>query len=160
MVMKKIFFLFSAFVIIAACNNSNKNNSGTSGNEADNAKSATDSMMEDVMNGHDIGMAKMGRLSGAQNQVQNIIDSISKLPGKTKRALGPYKANADKILEDLKSAKGGMEKWMDEFNMDSAINNTEKRIKYLTDEKLKVSKVKENILNSLQKADSLIKQKF
>jgi len=49
---------------------------------------------------------------------------------------------------------------MDEFNMDSLTNNAKERIKYLTDEKLKVSKVKESILNSLQKADSLVKEKL
>ena len=63
-------------------------------------------------------------------------------------------------LRDLKAAKVGMENWMDEFNMDSAINNMEERMKYLRDEKLKVSNVKENILNSLQRADSLIRQKL
>jgi hypothetical protein len=36
----------------------------------------------------------------------------------------------------------------------------EQRIKYLRDEKWKVSTVKENILSSLQKADSLIKAKL
>ncbi|MBK5273326.1 MAG: viral A-type inclusion protein, partial [Bacteroidia bacterium] len=51
-------------------------------------------------------------------------------------------------------------KWMDEFNMDSAINNLDERIKYLADEKLKVTTVKESILNSLQKADSLIREKI
>ena len=65
-----------------------------------------------------------------------------------------------RLLENLKSAKANMEKWMDEFNMDSAVNNMEQRINYLRDEKWKVSKVKENILASLQKADSLIRQKF
>lgn len=45
-------------------------------------------------------------------------------------------------------------------NMDSALNNAEQRIKYLTDEKLKVGKVKEAILGSLQKADSLLKEKL
>jgi transcriptional regulator NrdR family protein len=44
--------------------------------------------------------------------------------------------------------------------MDSAVSNIEQRIKYLTEEKLRVSKVKEAILNSLQKADSLLKAKF
>jgi len=36
----------------------------------------------------------------------------------------------------------------------------EERVRYLSSEKLKVGKVKEAILNSLQKADSLIKEKF
>ena len=95
-----------------------------------------------------------------QSQVQHIIDSIKQLPAKTKKALAPYKIKLDQVLEDLKTAKTGMEKWMDEFNMDSAVNNVEQRIKYLTEEKFKVSKVKENILTSLQKADSLVKGKF
>ena len=160
--MKKIFFLFSVltFVIISACNNSNNKSTGTADNETNTSKSPADSLMEYVMNGHDVGMAKMGRLRAMQNQVQRILDSIAKLPDKTKKALTPYKANMDKVLEDLKSAKAGMEKWMDEFNMDSAVNNIEQRIKYLTEEKLKVSYVKGKILSSLQKADSLIKKKF
>jgi hypothetical protein len=49
---------------------------------------------------------------------------------------------------------------MDEFNVDSAIDNAKERVKYLEDEKLKVTKVKEAILNSLQKADSLLKVKI
>jgi hypothetical protein len=53
-----------------------------------------------------------------------------------------------------------MNKWMEEFNMDSALNNAEERIDYLGSEKLKVSKVKEAILGSLQKADSILKEKF
>jgi len=53
-----------------------------------------------------------------------------------------------------------MDKWMTEYDMDSAINNMEQRIKYLTDEKMKVGKMKEAILGGLQKADSLLREKF
>jgi hypothetical protein len=95
-----------------------------------------------------------------QKKVQEVLDSISKLPSKAKAATEPYKVKMEEVLQDLKSARAGMEKWMDEFNMDSAVNNMEQRIKYLTDEKLRVSKVKEDILSSLQKADSLIKAKL
>ena len=49
---------------------------------------------------------------------------------------------------------------MTEFEMDSAIDNLEQRIKYLTDEKMKVGKMKEAILTSMQKADSLLKVRF
>jgi len=159
--MKRLCFLFSVltFIIIAACKNSNNKIS-------DNSKKTevklvpADSLMTGIMDNHDMGMAKMGKLSAMQNQVQHIIDSIKQLPAKTKKALAPYKIKLDQVLEDLKTAKTGMEKWMDEFNMDSAVNNVEQRIKYLTEEKFKVSKVKENILTSLQKADSLVKGKF
>jgi DNA repair ATPase RecN len=147
------------FVIINACNNPNNKNAGTLSNEKNSSQTPADSLMKDVMDGHDAGMAKMGKLSFMQNQVQHIIDSIKNLPAKTKTALAPYKIKLDEVLKDLKSARAGMEKWMDEFNMDSAVNNMEQRIKYLRDEKWKVSEVKENILTSLQKADSLIEEK-
>ena len=154
------FFLFLAFIIMNACNNPSNKNTGVLSNKKQSSQTPADSLMEDVMDGHNIGMSKMGKLSAMQNQVQHIIDSIEQLPARTKKALVPYKTKLKQSLEDLKSAKANMEKWMDEFNMDSAVNNMEQRIKYLGDEKWKVSKVKENILASLQKADSLIKQKF
>ena len=49
-------------------------------------------------------------------------------------------------------------KWMEEFNMDSASNDLGKRIQYLTDEKDKVGKVRSLILESVGKADSLLKK--
>jgi hypothetical protein len=155
-----IFFSLSVFVIMNACNNPNNKNTGVLSNKKQSSQTPADSLMEDIMDGHNIGMSKMGKLSAMQNQVQHIIDSIEQLPAKTKKALVPYKTKLDQALENLKSAKVNMEKWMDEFNMDSAVNNMEQRINYLRDEKWKVSKVKENILASLQKADSLIRQKF
>src|SRR6266566_3608693 len=155
-----IFFSLFVFVIMNACNNPENKNTGALNNKKQSSQTTADSLMEDVMNGHNIGMSKMGKLSAMQNQVQHIIDSIEQLPAKTKKALVPYKTKLDQALENLKSAKANMEKWMDEFNMDSPVNNMEQRINYLRDEKWKVSKVKENILASLQKADSLIRQKF
>ena len=55
-----------------------------------------------------------------------------------------------------------MDKWMKELERDSVINQMkmEEKIKYFSSEKLKGEKVKENILKGLQKADSLIKDKF
>ena len=53
-----------------------------------------------------------------------------------------------------------MDRWMKEMNWDSASNNIEKRINYLTEENQKVTKVKESILNSLQNADSVLRSKF
>ncbi len=112
------------------------------------------------MEGHDVGMSKMGKLDAMQQEVQQVLDSIAKLPAKTKTMLAPYKTKMEGVLQDLKSAKSEMEIWMDTFNMDSAVNNMEQRLKYLRDEKLKISTVKENILRSLQRADSLIKARL
>ncbi len=160
--MKKFFTPVIGFLFIAitACNNSDKKNTRDSSNKTGIPATMADSLMEDVMAGHDAGMGKMGKLNAMQKEVQKVLDSIAKLPAKTKTAMESYKAKMEELLQDLRSAKLGMEKWMDEFNMDSAENNLEQRIKYLSGEKLKIFSVKESMLNSLHKADSLLKIKF
>lgn len=143
-----------------ACNNADKKKDDHSGITTETPKTTTDRLMADVRDGHNIGMAKMSKLSNMQNAVQQVLDSIAALPAKAQQAADPYKRNLNGMLEDLKSAKDDMNKWMEEFNMDSAVNDLQQRIKYLTEEKLKITKVKESILSTLQKADSLIKAKF
>ncbi len=149
-------FFFLAFCFLTACNNTdNKANTGRKV-----SKTLVDSLEAEVMDGHNVGMAKYGKLTAMQNEAQRLLDSISKLPAKAREAMAPLKTRLDGLVEDLRSAKSDMDKWMDEYNMDSAVNNIEHRIKYLIDEKFKVSKVKEAILNSLQKADSVLKARF
>ncbi|MFI5132747.1 MAG: viral A-type inclusion protein [Chitinophagales bacterium] len=155
--MKKISFILSAFafVFVVSCNNSGNKNA-EQGTDA-KVKTKADSLMDDIMDGHNFGMGKMSKLSSMEKRVQQAIDSIDKLPGKAKKAAVDYKIDLDSLLTRLKSAEDGMNSWMDGFNMDSAENNIELRIKYLESEKLKVSGVKEKIVTSLQKADSLLK---
>jgi len=144
-------------LICAACNNAdNKHN----GHKTEGTKTQVDSLMDDVMEGHDVGMAKYSKLNAMQKEVKRVIDSLSKLPAKSKEAAAPYKAKLDSAANDLNNAIAAMDKWMEEFNMDSAVNNMEERIKYLGNEKMKVGKVKESILKSLEKADSLLKAKL
>ena len=145
------------FITVTGCNNSDNKNEG---HTADAPKTQTDSLMADVMDSHDVGMGKMSKISKMQNEITRVLDSIAKLPAKAKKAVAPYKAKLDSLKADLAYAEMAMDKWMTEFNMDSAVNNVQERIKYLTDEKVKVGKVKEAILSSLQKADSLLKSKF
>lgn len=154
--MKKIIFLVSAIAIVAAisCNNSSNNSSETSDNKP---KTKADSLMQDIMDGHDASMAKMDRLSSAQKQVQNAIDSIEKLHGAAKQTTRILKTGLDSTLSELKSAEDKMNQWMDSFNMDSSENNMPERIKYLESEKMKVTAVKEGIYSALHKADSLLK---
>ena len=158
----KIIPVLILLFITTACNNADKGNTenGKNGLKTEVPQTPADSLMADVMQGHDAGMSKMGKISRIEKNIEEILDSIARLPAKTKAATKPYKLKMEGLLQELKSAKAGMEKWMDEFNMDSAVNNVEQRIKYLREEKLKVSKVREDILSSLQKADSLIKAKL
>ena len=109
------------------------------------------------MDGHNVGMAKMSKIRTLQAEVKKVHDSIATLPAKAQQAATPLKIKLDSLAAELSYAEMAMDKWMMEFNMDSAKDNIENRIKYLTEEKLKVGKVKEAIIGSLAKADSLLK---
>ena len=157
-VMKKLMIpLCSLFTLIAiACNNSDKKKEGS----GDDSKTVADSLMKDIDDDHIVGMSKIGKLHNMQKEVRRVLDSIGKLPAKEQQTAAPYVAGLNAVIKDLEYADFAMEKWMTEFDMDSAVDNMEQRIKYLTDEKMKVGKMKEAILSSMQKADSLLKVKL
>jgi len=152
--MKKI--VFGALVLAVIFAMSCGNDSG----QSKQSKTQLDSLLDDVMNGHNIGMSKMGKLTRAEQTTKRLLDSIAKLPEKARKAAEPLKVKLDSLKNDLSYAEFAMNRWMDEFNMDSAIDNAKERARYLEEEKLKVTKVKEAILSSLQKADSLLKVKI
>lgn len=156
--MKKILGLLVAASLISllACNNNSKEE-GHAGHGKEAPKNQEDSLMADVMDGHDAGMAKYGKMQNMEKKVKATLDSIAALPAKAQQELAPYKAQLDSAAAKLSYAIFAMDKWMEEFNMDSAKDNAEARIKYLLDEKMKVGKVKEAIMGSLQLTDSLFK---
>lgn len=155
--MKKIYlFLLAGFVaFMIGCTN---NTPDKSGNKIE--KTEADSLLDKVMDGHDVGMSKMGALIRARDKATALLDSLGKLPAKAQEASIPYKAKLDGVLADLNNADSLMNKWMMEFNMDSAVDNIKERMVYLESEKSKVGAMKEAILGSLAKADSVLKQKF
>ncbi|MCG2616061.1 viral A-type inclusion protein [Terrimonas sp. NA20] len=122
-------------------------------------KSLADSLQKEVLDGHNVGMAKSRKLTQLQTDTKRMIDSIQKLPAKTKLATAPYLAKLDSLAKDLYNAEVGMNTWMTEFNLDSAIDNQPVREKYLADEKVKVDRVTAAILSSIAKADTLLKKK-
>jgi len=141
-------------VVIAACNNDANNTS------IPKVKTETDSLMDEVMEGHNVAMAKISKLHQTRTQIQHILDSISTLPTEAQKNSARYKMLLDSAVNRLTRADDAMEKWMSEFNMDSASNDAERRIKYIESEKLKISTIRDEIINSLQSADSLIKNKL
>jgi paraquat-inducible protein B len=136
--MKKMLPLAICFFLSIACNNS--------GREEQNAKA--DSLLSEVIKGHNVAMARSEKISQAEARVQAAIDSISRLPSDIQTNLAGYKIQLD-----------SMDKWMEEFDMDSAKDDIQKRIEYLESEKIKVLKVRDVMINSLQKADSILRQK-
>lgn len=155
--MKKLLFLlpFLFTIAIVSCNNNTEQDDPEA-----RANPQADSLMADVMDGHDVGMARMGKIRSMRAAVSRLLDSIQALPEKARNAAAPLKSRLDSVAADLNYAETAMDKWMSEFDMDSAKNNIQKRIQYLLDEKNKVSKVKDAILGGLARADSVLKSKF
>jgi hypothetical protein len=163
--MKRLFLILPAFLFMAiiACNNTEKKTEETN----DPGTALADSLEKEVEEGHNIAMPKSMKIPNLQKETKRLIDSISKLPAKAKEAAAPYKTKLENLLKDLDNAYSSMDKWMEEFGQrmeelsrDSAKDNLAQRIKFFSEEKIKVDKVKKAVLESLQKADSLIKRNF
>lgn len=154
--MKQLFPLLAGALLLAACGNGGHEHQERTDGFSEAAKTPEDSLYKAIMEGHDSGMGKMGKLKGYQQQAIAAMDSISKLPD------SPAKKQMLQTYSDLKSdlamAEQSMNSWMNEFNPDSATDNKELRIKYLTGEKSKVDQVKESIRTSLQRADSIFRK--
>jgi hypothetical protein len=141
--------------VFSACN------SGQGGHEShdrtngysDKPLNAVDSLYEQVMEGHDVGMAKMGKIRGYLTQTQKRLDSLGALPKSPDREAQITQLSL--LKEGLGYAEYSMNTWMEEFSPDSAAADEAARKAYLSSEIVKVNKVKDAILTSLQKADSI-----
>lgn len=105
------------------------------------------------MEGHDVGMAKMGKIRGYLTQTQKRLDSLGALPKSPDREAQITQLSL--LKEGLGYAEYSMNTWMEEFSPDSAAADEAARKAYLSSEIVKVNKVKDAILTSLQKADSI-----
>jgi len=147
---KTIFSTICVFTFLA-CNNSAENHGKA-------ARTHADSLMEEVMENHNIGMAKMGKIREGKRKIQLVLDSISRLPTDLQKNSAEYKRQLDSAFNRLTFAGDAMDKWMEEFNMDSAANDDKMRIEYLQSEKIKISQVRDFMVSSLQKTDSLLRR--
>lgn len=153
---KKIrLFVAIASMMAVACNDAPSEPSRKDG-FGDAPVSKEDSLHHEVMEGHDVGMAKIGRLRKYIGRIQQQEDSISKLPAAKQDK--QYLQALATLKTDLAAADKGMNTWMEEYKDDSAKGNEPLRLQYLESEKAKVTLVKDQILGALNRADSLLKQ--
>jgi hypothetical protein len=147
---KTIFSTVCVFIFLA-CNNSAENHGKA-------VKTHADSLMDEVMENHNIGMAKMGKIREGKRKIQLVLDSIARLPTDLQKNSAEYKRQLDSAFNRLTFAGDAMDKWMEEFNMDSAANDDKMRTEYLQSEKIKISQVRDFMVSSLQKTDSLLRK--
>lgn len=142
--------------LISACQDSrsSSDHDHTGGLADHQPKTAEDSLYRQVMDAHDEVMPKMGKVRGAQQRAQQRLDSLASQARSGNKA---YRQQLEQLINDLNYADFAMDKWMVEFNIDSAKDNKALRMQYLKDELEKVNKVKAAILGSLAGADSLMR---
>lgn len=145
--MKRIFSIAIISLFVLSCGE--ESDVRTDGYSS--AKNPEDSLFQEVMNGHDEAMAKMGRIAGYRKQMDSLKKQASAKAG--------LKAAYEQSAIQLKNAEDRMNKWMDEFSIDSAQDNTEKRMQYLSNEKLRVDSVRDEIFAALKSADTLLNKK-
>lgn len=146
---------FVVVLLVISCNNSNT--ATDSSNKT--TESASDTLMHVILKQHDVGMAKMNKITSEKSRIQQALDSLAKLPTDLQKKSVQYRMELDSVFNRLTFADRHMETWMNEFNMDSLKDNKREQVKYLESEKTKISLVTEEMISSLQKADSVLKKK-
>lgn len=153
MIRSSLLGIFFALVLLA-CNNEK----GEAGDSPEKETSLLDSLEDQVWDGHDVGMAKYGKLRSMKLKAEMMIDSIARLPAAEKQQAADLRERLTQLVRDLTDAKDGMDTWMRQFRdtKDSAKDDPDLRAQFLRDEIMRVNKVRDDILNSLARADSLV----
>jgi hypothetical protein len=149
--MIRVFFSGAIILMLIACAD------GASSDRKDGysqtARSPEDSLFQEVMDGHDAAMAKQSKLFGYRKEVGKKMDSLKNVTSASKASLENIYTS---LGTELKNAEDHMNTWMQEFIIDSFENDSKRRLEYLQSEKMKVLKVKEEILAAVGKADSVL----
>jgi hypothetical protein len=154
--MKVIFVLITALIVIA-CNDNTGDEHATHRKDGftKTLKTKEDSLYQEVMDGHDIGMAKLGKMTGYIKAVNKSIDSIKSSGNPDQKKLVLLQS----IAADLSQADYSMNRWMEEFKIDSAKDQEAARLAYLESERDKINTIKQRILSGIERADSLYSKK-
>lgn len=152
--MKRIVIVpLAVAIFFTACKSSDKKSGG-------DLKTTADSLRQQVINIHNEGMRDYMKIEKKQGVVKSMLDSIAALPEKAKAAAEPLKAKLNEAMDALTKAYDDMYNWMPTLNLDSAKNDLQKGIDYYIKEKLNAENINQALLNSLQKADSVLKARF
>ncbi|MDF7821136.1 hypothetical protein P1X15_26160 [Runella sp. MFBS21] len=123
-------------------------------------KGNIDQVEKDVFAIHDEVMPKMGQIMDLRNALsQKIVSIDSLLKIKNDDSLQQQKDQALTLSNALQQADEGMMNWMHAYNGDSlkALSGDE-ALKALNAEKTKISQVRDQMLESITKAEAFLKK--
>lgn len=146
----KPIFLILAVVSFVAC--------GDGGNTAnvtdDGPKTQADSLLQEVIDGHDVAMPKMKKLERLAKESKAAIDSLAALPAAKQNDF--LRTRLQTIHTNLLDAEQKMHEWMKGFKYDSLKDNETARVQYLQDQKTSVTIMKDAVLGSIEKAEAVL----
>jgi hypothetical protein len=149
--MKNILFLVlvAYSVLLTSCGQ--KSNEHEHGHHKDSEQSANQGLYDEVMKVHDEVMPKMDDIYKLKEQLKKQLEATPALVDEKKTEL------QHTILE-LDSASEGMMVWMRNFNPIPDSLGEEKARQYLEEQKVKVNKVKEDMLQAIEEAKAKAKE--
>lgn len=142
----KNFLSLALIVTLAACGQKQQEHNHDHHDHAHEApvSEANQALYDEVMKIHDEVMPKM-------NDIYKIKQDLKKKLDETKDLSEEKKKELEQTIAQLDSASEGMMVWMREFNPLPDSLGEEKAREYLEDEMERVKKVKEDILEALEK---------
>lgn len=116
-------------------------------------KPVTDSLMELVMEGHDAGMAGVGKAERAGRSLTHVMDSLGKAPRAAPASTQAFR----RAKTALDSASGRMDRWMQGFDMDMPGMDSAAKINYLEANLAAIRTIDDSLNGAVRMADSLLK---
>ncbi len=123
------------------------------GNKAEEQKKQQEGLAKEVIAVHDEVMPKMGELMSLKKKVKAKADAWAAAPAEGTDA---KTAEAEEIVASLEAADKGMMDWMHEYNGGQGLYDHEAIMEYLRGEMEKISKVKEDMLSSMERAKAFL----
>lgn len=146
-------FLALFIFLLTSCGQNNQNPEAA----ADGGPiTRADSLLQEVIDGHDVAMPKMKKLERLIKEGKTALDSLNTLPHSEQAKNGALKQELEATVALLTQADKAMHDWMNGFKYDSLQNNEPLRIQYLEDQKEKVTIMKDAVLGSIEKAEAVL----
>ncbi len=145
-IMKNYGYLIIAFSIglFASCGG---------GNKAAEQKKQQDDLAKEVIGIHDEVMPKMGELMSLRKKVRQTSDSLTVKAGE---GFEQKVTEAEEIITALEAADKGMMDWMHEYNGGQGLYEHDAIMEYLQAEKEKITKVKQEMNGSMDRAKQFL----
>ena len=147
----KTTILIIAATLALSCNNNAPSGGTEQQNNASIPKTLSDTLYKAAMEGHDVGMAKMGEIARYRKLIKQKADSLAALKSKT--ALRPALNTA---LQELTDAEELMNRWMQDFDPDKAGSTEAEKVRFYRGEKEKIDTVNARIFKSIEKAKRVV----